>query len=172
MILYLKNTIFLFFTGSIRSSRKQDTDSRTRGYEDERRTRGSDSEEGRRGRGRPRDELRQTDSDAKGKRFLEEKERRSRSKDRTPVKSPRRTSKDSPDKVVATVGESTAAKPTTPPGSPRDDVEESGSRSGSQSDDLFEPLTPDHSPNMFLSDEGADDEEQVMIILDINTNYQ
>ena len=40
------------------------------------------------------------------------------------------------------------------------DAAESGGQSG---DELFEPLTPDHSPsNLFLSDEGEDqDDDQV-----------
>ena len=37
-----------------------------------------------------------------------------------------------------------------------------GSAPQSPSDDLFEPLTPDRSPsNLFMSDEGDEDEEQV-----------
>ena len=45
-------------------------------------------------------------------------------KERTPVKSPSRLKSPpkSPESVTATVGESTAAKPTTPPGSPREEV--------------------------------------------------
>lgn len=47
-----------------------------------------------------------------------------REKERTPMKSPPRTKSPlrSPSTVTATVGESTVAKPTTPPGSPREEV--------------------------------------------------
>lgn len=55
---------------------------------------------------------------------LREEKRVGKDKERTPVKSPSKVKSPprSPESVTATVGESTAAKPTTPPGSPREEV--------------------------------------------------
>lgn len=55
---------------------------------------------------------------------LREEKRVGKDKERTPVKSPSKPKSPptSPESVTATIGESTAAKPTTPPGSPRDEV--------------------------------------------------
>ncbi|XP_032239256.2 protein virilizer homolog isoform X2 [Nematostella vectensis] len=134
--------------------------------------RGRFPEEGFRGRGRGADWMenegrqRGRDGDAhlsrpvdsghgKGRQREEEPSRSRRSKDRS--RSPQR--KPSP-VARATVGETTSAKPTTPPGSPREE-EEAADQSDVRSDDLFEPLTPDHSPtDLFMSDEADDDDEQ------------
>ena len=55
---------------------------------------------------------------------LREEKRVGKDKERTPVKSPSKLKSPpkSPESVTATIGESTAAKPTTPPGSPREEV--------------------------------------------------
>lgn len=55
---------------------------------------------------------------------VREERRIGKDKERTPVKSPSKLKSPprSPESVTATVGESTAAKPTTPPGSPREEV--------------------------------------------------
>lgn len=55
---------------------------------------------------------------------LREEKRVGKDKERTPVKSPStlKSPPRSPESVTATIGESTAAKPTTPPGSPREEV--------------------------------------------------
>lgn len=55
---------------------------------------------------------------------VREERRVGKDKERTPVKSPLKLKSPprSPENVTATVGESTAAKPTTPPGSPREEV--------------------------------------------------
>lgn len=112
-------------------SRKVDIDSRQRILEDDTRGRnmgGLSTDDGRKTRGRGPDDQRprKLDSEGRSRRYLEDEERvRGRSKDRTPVKSPppkKRSSRESPSKVTATVGESTADKPTTPPGSPREEV--------------------------------------------------
>ncbi|XP_067052413.1 protein virilizer homolog isoform X1 [Acropora muricata] len=87
---------------------------------------------------------------------MKEERKSARERDRMPMKSPPqiKSPSRSPSNVTATVGDNTVAKPTTPPGSPRDEQladEESGNQSA---DDLFEPLTPDRSPsNLFMSDD-------------------
>ncbi|XP_066019327.1 protein virilizer homolog isoform X2 [Pocillopora verrucosa] len=90
-----------------------------------------------------------------------EERKAGKERERTQSKSPPRIKSPpgSPESAMATVGESTAAKPTTPPGSPREE-QPAGTESGNQSpDDLFEPLTPDRSPsNLFMSDEEDIDE--------------
>ncbi|KAJ7351149.1 hypothetical protein OS493_036351 [Desmophyllum pertusum] len=93
--------------------------------------------------------------------IVREERKVGKERERTPIKSPQRTKSPlrSPESVTATVGESTAAKPTTPPGSPREE-QPAGGESGNQSaDELFEPLTPDRSPsNLFMSDEEEPEE--------------
>ena len=116
--------ILVTSTTNIRAMRKDDA--RHRNLDDDGRSRGLDIiPEERRSR-RPRDEMRrQNEGEGRDRRYLHEDERRSRSRDRAMPKSPppkRRLSRESPEKVTATVGESTAAKPTTPPGSPREEV--------------------------------------------------
>ena len=56
---------------------------------------------------------------------LREEKRVGKDRERTPVKSPSKIKSPprSPESVTATIGESTAAKPTTPPGSPREEVQ-------------------------------------------------
>jgi len=109
---------------NIRSMRKDE--GRHRNLEDDGRSRGLDMIPEERHSRRPRDEMRrQNEGEGRGRRYLHEDERRSRSRDRALPKSPppkRRLSRESPEKVTATVGESTAAKPTTPPGSPGEEV--------------------------------------------------
>ncbi|XP_068721343.1 protein virilizer homolog isoform X6 [Montipora capricornis] len=86
-----------------------------------------------------------------------EEKKGAKEKERIPPKSPPsiKSPSRSPSIVTATVGDSTAAKPTTPPGSPREEQAADEEESGNQSaDDLFEPLTPDRSPsNLFMSDD-------------------
>ncbi|XP_068721806.1 uncharacterized protein [Montipora capricornis] len=90
-------------------------------------------------------------------RSSEREKKGAKEKERIPPKSPPsiKSPSRSPSIVTATVGDSTAAKPTTPPGSPREEQAADEEESGNQSaDDLFEPLTPDRSPsNLFMSDD-------------------